>query len=67
MKSFLKSKLFWTGVVLFIGAGLQAIKPLVTPEVANIIVAILGILVICFRAVTGETISFGSKVFGKKS
>lgn len=65
-KSFLKSKLFWIGVVLFIGNGLNALTTIVSPEVAGYISSALGILVIAFRAVTGEAINFGGKVFGKK-
>jgi len=66
-KKWYQSKIFWTGVVLFIGNGLNALSKTVSPEVAGYISSALGVIVIMFRAFTGEAIAFGKKVFGKKT
>ena len=64
-KQWYSSKLFWSGAILFVGNGLAALSQTVSAEALGVINTILGFLVVVFRALTGKSISFGSKNFYK--
>lgn len=62
-KKFYLSKTFWVNVIALIVMVVQSYTKFVIPPEQQ--VAILGIVNLILRAVTGRPISFGKKVFAK--